>query len=473
MSGSSHVHDRPATCAGELRAHIGALLSFVEEFSADGPKPGEFRDAERRVRSLAGAVERAATASVLEQYEIDAEQVVHDGRIWRRMKEASAATYHGMAGPMRVERRLYRQIGVRNGPTIVPLELRAGIVESLLTPEAAQSTADLMQKMTSREAEDTAGRLGVLGLSRTTMARTAEAMGRRWEEDRLAAEDHLLATLEVPQQAASVSVSVDRVSVPMEEPRPRRPGKPGKDAPKRPIEVVWRMAYCSVLTLHDAEGRALCSTRYGRMPGEEAATLIESALAGDLCGLLGERPDLEVVTVADGAPEMQNMLDRVTRDVEVRAKMIDFWHLMEKLAAAIEAVGRPVAPKLASWKQKLKADDRAIERIEVELRTWDVESKRTPNALHEALTYIGNHRERMRYASARAEGLPIGSGHVEATCKTIVSTRMKRSGARWKTAGGQAIMLLRSLATSARWDDGMDFLLDTYRSEDLSGQAVA
>ena len=123
------------------------------------------------------------------------------------------------------------------------------------------------------------------------------------------------------------------------------------------------------------------------------------------------------------------MLDRVTRGVEVRARMIDFWHLMEKLAAAIAATGRQVKPKLASWRSKLKRDDKAIERIEVELRTWDLESESTPQALHDALTYIGNHRERMRYASARAEGLPIGSGHVEATCKTIVSTRMKRSGA--------------------------------------------
>ena len=61
-----------------------------------------------------------------------------------------------------------------------------------------------------------------------------------------------------------------------------------------------------------------------------------------------------------------------------------------------------------------------------------------------------------------AAGLPIGSGYVEATCKTLVATRMKRSGARWKPRGGQAIMHMRSLAMSTRWEEGMDFLLGTY-----------
>ena len=62
----------------------------------------------------------------------------------------------------------------------------------------------------------------------------------------------------------------------------------------------------------------------------------------------------------------------------------------------------------------------------------------------------------------RAKGLPIGSGHVEATCKTLVSTRMKRSGASWKTPGGQAVLSLRSLARSSRWSAAMEFLLATY-----------
>ncbi len=67
-------------------------------------------------------------------------------------------------------------------------------------------------------------------------------------------------------------------------------------------------------------------------------------------------------------------------------------------------------------------------------------------------------------APLNARSTPIGSGHVEATCKTLVSTRMKRCGARWKDAGGQAVLSLRSLAKSSRWQPAMDLLLPTWRT---------
>jgi len=58
----------------------------------------------------------------------------------------------------------------------------------------------------------------------------------------------------------------------------------------------------------------------------------------------------------------------------------------------------------------------------------------------------------MTYADFRRRGLPIGSGPVEAACKSVVKTRMCRSGMRWSREGGQKILNLRVVVKSDRWD---------------------
>ena len=65
----------------------------------------------------------------------------------------------------------------------------------------------------------------------------------------------------------------------------------------------------------------------------------------------------------------------------------------------------------------------------------------------------------------RPRHLPIGSGVVEAACKTLVTQRLKRSGMRWRHAGGQAILTLRALIQSGRFDSAWELLSGTYRRE--------
>ena len=67
--------------------------------------------------------------------------------------------------------------------------------------------------------------------------------------------------------------------------------------------------------------------------------------------------------------------------------------------------------------------------------------------------YVTRNRYRMRYPEFRAQGLCVGSGVVEAGCKTAIGVRCKRAGMHWTVAGADAIIALRCCKLSGRFED--------------------
>ena len=67
--------------------------------------------------------------------------------------------------------------------------------------------------------------------------------------------------------------------------------------------------------------------------------------------------------------------------------------------------------------------------------------------------YVERNRERMQYADFRAQGLTVGSGVVEAGCKTTIGARLKRAGMHWTVDGANAIIALRCCYLSRRFED--------------------
>jgi hypothetical protein len=59
----------------------------------------------------------------------------------------------------------------------------------------------------------------------------------------------------------------------------------------------------------------------------------------------------------------------------------------------------------------------------------------------------------VRYADFRRLQLFVGSGAIEAGCKTIVGQRLKQSGMRWSRRGANAIIALRCAQLSGRWEE--------------------
>jgi hypothetical protein len=136
-------------------------------------------------------------------------------------------------------------------------------------------------------------------------------------------------------------------------------------ASKRKVNRHYRMAYCGTVTLHDAKGRALHTIRYGRMPPvpgsiahlthREAHSLMRR-LKEDVCALRERQPELAVVLLADGAPELWNLfsehLNARTLGIEPM-QLVDAWHALEYVAAAArlsEARGHCFPGTFRRWK---------------------------------------------------------------------------------------------------------------------------
>lgn len=430
-----------------------------------GGRAIDYAAVEREVGEAIAEVERAAHQGILRRLDIDAPRIMVAGGSHTKVGRYEQ-TYYTMAGPVIVERSVYRRDGARNAKVVDVISLRAGVVEDGWLPQTARAMAHHVQRGTAREAEACAAEMGRLPYSRCSFERVAHAVGELFVSQNVEVEDALIEAYQPPPETQSVSVGLDRVSMPMAEPRPRPPGRPKKGAAKNPITVAWRMAWVGTVTLHDRNGDALHTLRYGRMADDGPDALLE-AMAGDVRALLEKRPNLEVSLLSDGAHDLvEHLATEVGGRLSVKpTQLVDFWHLVEKLAAASRVIGCDADHRTARWKLRLLNAESAAGGILAELQASGCENVRVGETrpVHDAITYIESHRSRMNYAAARAAGLPIGSGNVEATCKTLVQVRMKRAGSRWKTRTGGHVLQLRALALSDRWGDAMDLTLRPLR----------
>src|SRR5262249_39262758 len=110
-----------------------------------------------------------------------------------------------------------------------------------------------------------------------------------------------------------------------------------------------------------------------------------------------------------------------------------FWHAAEYLGTAARVFEIKRKAKLGQfrrWRHALKHGAGAAAQIVEQLEQSGLEAVMLDGVrpVEAAIRYFRARLERMDYAGARRQGLPIGSGNVEATCKSLVTVRMKRPG---------------------------------------------
>lgn len=455
-----------------LEETVKRLVKLEErnERMARGEEPVDWRSISSELEDAMRGGESQFTRGLLQSYDERANVITVDGKKYRKVGRYEG-TYYAKAGPLTVMRSLYRDAAVRNDKTVDAISLKLGCVEDGWLPEAADAIGYLLQAMPASEAEKMAKKLGRVAYSMSSIKRIGGAIGALYEVQRADIEETLIVESVIPDKARSLTVLLDRVSLPMEETRKRRAGRPKKGAARKPIVRAFRMAWVGSITINDGDGTSMSAIRYGQMPTKTPTQLLES-MQGDVLALLAKNPRLKVSVLCDGGAEVVEFLDEYFTEKILGTKvtrLIDFWHVIEKLGKAAKVIyAEQGAARLEQWKLRLLNSEHARGQILEELRSsgheWTaISDADEAHPVHAAMTYLNNQADRMHYAEARAAGLPIGSGNVEATCKSLVALRMKRPGCRWKHEGGQAVLSLRAVALSNRWDRAMALTLAPLR----------
>ena len=178
---------------------------------------------------------------------------------------------------------------------------------------------------------------------------------------------------------------------------------------------------------------------------------------------MAQRPNLPVVKIADAAHDNWSFLGSEIPD---GAEVIDFFHAAEHLGHALAAAygdgTRESRVRFQELREILRDDCDGVEHV---IRSLAYLRKKHPKRkkIAEVLAYFRKHRKRMRYFEHKEFGLLIGSGPVEAACKTLVAQRMKQSGMRWGARGGQSVLTIRGWTQSERFDHAWALLAATYQ----------
>lgn len=359
-------------------------------------------------------------------------------------KGRAALSVQGIFGHFDLQRDYYYQAGQEQGHH--PADATLGLEGSYTPALAKLMCLEGADASTYLQAERHLEQTGGITVSARQIQRVVQRVGgaaQQWQERPARPAD-------CPRCDAPIMyVSADGTGVPVvpEE----LVGRKGKQADGK---AKTRQVYLGcVFTQHrvDAEGhpvRDWASTTYvsGIMPIDEFGPFLrQEALRR------GYGTAATVVLLIDGAGGLENMGLLNFKDC---IQIVDFFHAMEHAGLVLEALIGKAHPdyksRLRHWAKRLLKDK--VEALIAETRRACAGQPQAPD-VEKALHYFVTNVSRMQYGTFRKAGYFIGSGVVEAGCKTVIGARCKQSGMFWSEAGAENILALRCINSSRRLDE--------------------
>jgi len=414
------------------------------------------------IQKASNAASRAALRAYVESKE-EARDIIRVGQEVFRFKYRSGRDVLSPWGNVRIERRLFQNA---KDKTHVPLESAWGMSGEFMMAEVREAVAFACAHVTSGEAAQLFEKSAQFHPHRTQIEAAlrrieAQLAARREEVDaRIRARDTFL------EHVRALVASMDGANVLLNEPGKKRgrPAERPKGGDGTASKTSYKNAMVGSLSFYGAvkEGEKCpqrLRTRYtAHMPEDLAPTFkrmfeAELGAAEALC-----EEGVAKIILCDGARSIWTYIEGNPRFAGYET-LIDYWHAIEHLSLAAEALfGKDTAEAKAwynKYADKLLEEDRGARSV-LRSMAYFISTRKLPAGrlkdLETQRTFFERNQSKMTYADFRRRGLPIGSGPVEAACKSIIKNRMCRSGMRWSREGGQRILDLRCYVKSNRWD---------------------
>lgn len=424
--------------------------------------------AEQMTQGLKEALAAAGVAALrtfLESYEGNAETLEVAGSLYR-YKQPSRKLFLTPFGPMWLTRNLYQ--ADRGGPSYVPLDHHWGMVGQFATVDVREAVLFAGAHITPEETVEVLDKTALFHPSPTAIKHIVKAMGVWMEEEAEPVDKAIRQQEELPDETQVMAASLDGTKVLLNEPGPKQgrpPERPQGKAKSADEAVASSAKHAMVGSIswygqpeeETKEPNRLRSCYVAQMPESKAPTL-KARFEAELTHWETLLPDsVDKLLLLDAHRGLWSYADQPRFDTYHKA--VDFYHTTEHLSKAAEALFGKGNPQAQQWYDtyydKLLEEDHAGQRV---LRSIDYYRatlnlpKTRQHAVATERTFFRRNHHRMPYAQFRRRGWPIGSGPVEAAGKTLVKTRLCRSGMRWSWNGGQRILQLRTYVKSGRWE---------------------
>ena len=316
-----------------------------------------------------------------------------------------------------------------------------------------------MQAMVGQQAPFDQGReqmkvLAGLEVTAKSVERTAEALGADIAQGEQAVMPQAL-PVDLPALAGApipiLYVQMDGTGVPVvkKETVGRQGKTPGQPAHTREV----KLGCVFTQTTWDKQGyplRAPDSTTY--TGAIETAEEFGRRLYREAWKRGWSRAQKQVV-MGDGAEWIWNL---VAEHFPEAIQIVDLYHARQHLWELARRLYPNDEGKQKSWMkvhQKRLLDRGRIEKLVGALRAIRSRNPEVTEKIRAEADYFERNAERMRYPKFRRQHLFVGSGVIEAGCKTVVASRLKRSGMFWTVRGANAILALRCSLLNGRFED--------------------